>query len=446
MNLFQVPVPTLGLMGRQAPRPRMATTGPDAMLAALAAQMAQPEASVSAVPPPRERVSLMNVLGRALAPNTFAALDGERTRLENERFRPQRDERRARIEAAINGMPVEAQIAYASNPEKFGENLSEMFGVTTTSAGGRSDVMGLGRTVGANSFSTVNDNIYRNNPLTGESTVAATAPASFADVTNRYQAENPTVAANARVVNLPSGRTVAEGYIEPQVTNTPEGGTTNVFDSQGRVINQVQGNPSSNARKSFTDTLGVRRFEDTGEPVFPDDFNRIRGQAENRVTAANQAATNLSRTIREALDLSGGGETGMVGAVMGAVPGTRARRLRAVIETIKSNVGFNYLQQMRELSPTGGALGNVAQQELASLQSVWGNLDPNASEEQLDGVLRQMLTMVDQGTALRGQAFQAQYGAAPAVRGSTSGGSGPIAQDANGNRLQYNGQAWVPIR
>ena len=38
---------------------------------------------------------------------------------------------------------------------------------------------------------------------------------------------------------------------------------------------------------------------------------------------------------------------------------------------------------MREASPTGGALGQVSNQELSSLQAVFGNLDQSQSEEDL---------------------------------------------------------------
>jgi hypothetical protein len=71
--------------------------------------------------------------------------------------------------------------------------------------------------------------------------------------------------------------------------------------------------------------------------------------------------------------------TGLTGAVAGMVPGTDAYDLRRTAETIKANIGFQELQAMREASPTGGALGQVAVQELNMLQAVIANLDPNQS-------------------------------------------------------------------
>ena len=55
----------------------------------------------------------------------------------------------------------------------------------------------------------------------------------------------------------------------------------------------------------------------------------------------------------------------------------------ALATTIKSSIGFDRLQQMREERPTGGALGQVSELELITLQATLGSLDLNQSEEQL---------------------------------------------------------------
>lgn len=75
--------------------------------------------------------------------------------------------------------------------------------------------------------------------------------------------------------------------------------------------------------------------------------------------------------------------TGVSGALAAKVPGSSANDLRATLGTIKANLGFAELQAMREASPTGGALGSVAVQELMALQSTVANLEPNQSEAQL---------------------------------------------------------------
>lgn len=75
--------------------------------------------------------------------------------------------------------------------------------------------------------------------------------------------------------------------------------------------------------------------------------------------------------------------TGGLGALTGWIAGSSAYDLKRAIDQIKANIGFKELQAMRNASPTGGALGQVAVQELNMLQSVLGSLDISQSENQL---------------------------------------------------------------
>ena len=57
------------------------------------------------------------------------------------------------------------------------------------------------------------------------------------------------------------------------------------------------------------------------------------------------------------------------------IGGTEARNLSKTIETVSATIGFDRLQRMRDESPTGGALGQVAVQELEALRATMGSLD-----------------------------------------------------------------------
>jgi hypothetical protein len=103
---------------------------------------------------------------------------------------------------------------------------------------------------------------------------------------------------------------------------------------------------------------------------------KTRSRAEHAVGQANV----VIGAIDEALGKAGFFETGLTGAVMGSVPGTDAYDLRGTVDTVKANIGFDSLQKMREMSPTGGALGQVAVQELNMLQSTVSNMNPNQSQ------------------------------------------------------------------
>ena len=79
----------------------------------------------------------------------------------------------------------------------------------------------------------------------------------------------------------------------------------------------------------------------------------------------------------------GGNTTGFFGKIMAGIGGTEANDLRTMLDTVRANVGFDKLQSMREASPTGGALGNVSNQENLLLQSVLSNVEQSQSPEQL---------------------------------------------------------------
>jgi len=99
--------------------------------------------------------------------------------------------------------------------------------------------------------------------------------------------------------------------------------------------------------------------------------------------AAKVKAGAIISTVDSVLGKLGMGESGVIGSTMSKVPGTQAYDVEREIETIKANLGFQELQAMREASPTGGALGAIAVQELVALQATVANLDIGQSEKQL---------------------------------------------------------------
>jgi hypothetical protein len=72
------------------------------------------------------------------------------------------------------------------------------------------------------------------------------------------------------------------------------------------------------------------------------------------------------------------GVQGQVSQFIGATP---AYELNQEIETIKSNLAVDQLQKMREMSPTGGALGNSSDKDLAALQTTVASLKVGMSDK-----------------------------------------------------------------
>jgi hypothetical protein len=92
--------------------------------------------------------------------------------------------------------------------------------------------------------------------------------------------------------------------------------------------------------------------------------------------------TIVNDSVDRALGLISPFTTGF-GAYLKNIPASDAKSLDTTLETIKANIGFDKLQAMREASPTGGALGQVSERELTSLQAVFGNLDQSQKDEDL---------------------------------------------------------------
>ena len=105
--------------------------------------------------------------------------------------------------------------------------------------------------------------------------------------------------------------------------------------------------------------------------------------AANAQKAKVYKSSRVIDTVDKAISQVGGFTAGLGGAIAKNIPGSEAVNLESNLATIKANLGFDELQAMRDASPTGGALGQVAVQELEALQSTVASLVQKQSPEQL---------------------------------------------------------------
>jgi hypothetical protein len=89
--------------------------------------------------------------------------------------------------------------------------------------------------------------------------------------------------------------------------------------------------------------------------------------------------TEMKRRVKESPTLT----TGFIGGILKNYGGTGALDVNELGKTIRANIGFDRLQRMRDESPTGGALGQVAVQELEALQASLGSLNTSQGAPQL---------------------------------------------------------------
>lgn len=106
-------------------------------------------------------------------------------------------------------------------------------------------------------------------------------------------------------------------------------------------------------------------------PGHPDEAKELR-----RRESAARAGKTVIQDLERALSI--GGKAGVFGPpaiVTRNIPGTSTYTAEKMIQSALSNVGFDALQEMRQNSPTGGALGNVSDHEVTRLQQTLGSLD-----------------------------------------------------------------------
>lgn len=101
------------------------------------------------------------------------------------------------------------------------------------------------------------------------------------------------------------------------------------------------------------------------------------------VRALEDKTELVDDAINQALALADTTTTGIVGSLGKDIPGTNAYKLRSILNTIGTNVGFDALTEMRQNSPTGGALGNVSDTENKLLQGTIAALDQGLDAQSL---------------------------------------------------------------
>lgn len=165
--------------------------------------------------------------------------------------------------------------------------------------------------------------------------------------------------------------TAAGPDARPEIGTIPQGYQAR-FDAEKNsfVLEPLQGGEPAR------DAAGAERASQLAAADYDRKFNIVDGK--------------LTEAI-ESLEKNGRWVAGY-GSKLSDLPETEARNFQATLDTIKANLGFAELQSMKETSPTGGALGQVTEREIAFLQAVEGNLDAAQSPEQLLRVLREIQT------------------------------------------------------
>jgi hypothetical protein len=133
--------------------------------------------------------------------------------------------------------------------------------------------------------------------------------------------------------------------------------------------------------------------------------------------------------------------TGFVGNLGNYIANTPGSNLSKVLSGVQANLGFEKLQDMRNNSPTGGALGSVTERELELLQATWGSIVNSQDVATLQRNLLRLKQIRSEFATLRRQAYEhdlKELGveALPSVRGSSEDPQGSGWTDVGGVKIR----------
>lgn len=118
-------------------------------------------------------------------------------------------------------------------------------------------------------------------------------------------------------------------------------------------------------------------------------------------------------------------EAGIVGNVLGALGVNQdAVDFKNELASVQANVAFDRLQQMRDASKNGGALGSVTEGELDLLMSSYGNLKQSTSPKKLKENLlyiEKIMTKIENDPVASSFYYNTSSGAAPLQTQATGG-------------------------
>lgn len=237
---------------------------------------------------------------------------------------------------------------------------------------------------------------------------------------------------NTRMLGAPGGMGPAGSAAAP-------GGLPGVGGGAGPAMPlQGQGGPVPQAAGALPTGAGPAQpgQQQVGQPAAPGFLTKQQqaaqeaaGKASQRRQDALMGAETVMTAVDRALDATSNLTAGAIGAVGAMIPGTPAYNLNATLDTLKANLSFDRLQQMREASATGGALGSVTEKELELLSSTIASLKQGQDPKQLQRNLQDVKARYGRiiGNLQRIEAGDTSVPQAPGTRPGGAGTAMPPA-------------------
>lgn len=185
------------------------------------------------------------------------------------------------------------------------------------------------------------------------------------------------------------------------------GGTQAVLDpTTGQISQSYQVTPKPDQMPAFQGAQESAKLTAKGQAEKLLNKPKI----ESGISSTGTKKEMLGGLIEKAKSQAGFFTTGFVGGLSKGLGGTPAHDLQNTLSTIKSNLGFDKLQEMKNSSPSGSALGAVSDTETKLLQSTFGALEQSQTKEQFIENLDLVKKQTEESWARVREAYQKDYG------------------------------------
>jgi hypothetical protein len=153
-----------------------------------------------------------------------------------------------------------------------------------------------------------------------------------------------------------------------------------VIDKRAKRISE-----ESDREKSYFNQVDALNKAETAKLTQEDKRQKIEIASQKKKDApsllwkASEDNAQMLRQINFILDAADEEDSvlGVTGYGMSVIPGSKSREVRDAWDNVLAKMTLNALTDLREASPTGGALGNVSNQDTGLLKDAAGNININ---------------------------------------------------------------------
>ena len=209
-----------------------------------------------------------------------------------------------------------------------------------------------------------------------------------------------------------------------------------LYKTQADQQQRMQGTVPAGYRMTQQGTLEAIPGGPTTTPLAPKELQKRNADfpaAKSAVEGYETKADNFVKDLQALRDHPG--LDSITGIAAGRLPGVTAegRAAQALYDKIVAKGGFQALQDLRAASKTGGALGNVSNQEGKQLVQSFAAIDRRQNAEDVRAALEQAIADVEGSKTRVRDAYDTTYeyklsGGAPVTGGASVTGNSPAAQ------------------